>query len=304
MCLGLIHANRFDGAGGATRLPWNEVQQWQPADGVLWLHFDYTEAATRAWLAGGSGLEKLVAEALSAEETRPRATALGDRLLASLRGVNLNPGANPEDMVAIRLWVDGHRIISTRRRVLLSVTAITEALERRQGPEDPGDFLVMLAHQLTTRMGDVVEQAENRMAELEEQLLTAQSHELRNQLASLRRQAIGLRRFLAPQREALLRLQTEKLSWLHESERSRLREASDHLIRHLEDLDAVRDRAIVTQEELVNRLSDQLNRRMYVLSVIAAIFLPLGVLRVCRASTWGASPAPTTPGPSPSSSGC
>ncbi len=48
------------------------------------------------------------------------------------------------------------------------------------------------------------------------------------------------------------------------------------MIRHLEDLEAVRDRAVVTQEELVNRLSDQLNKRMYVLSIIAAIFLPLG----------------------------
>jgi zinc transporter len=34
----------------------------------------------------------------------------------------------------------------------------------------------------------------------------------------------------------------------------------------------------VTQEELGNRLSEQLNSRMYVLSVVAAIFLPLGFL--------------------------
>ena len=53
---------------------------------------------------------------------------------------------------------------------------------------------------------------------------------------------------------------------------------SDRLIRHIEDLDAVRERAAVTQEELLSRLSDQINTRMYVLSVVAAIFLPLGFL--------------------------
>ena len=53
---------------------------------------------------------------------------------------------------------------------------------------------------------------------------------------------------------------------------------SDRLIRHIEDLDAVRERAAVTQEELLSRLSDQMNTRMYVLSVVAAIFLPLGFL--------------------------
>jgi len=273
---GLLHACRLDGTGGATKLDWEAVQEWQPADGVLWLHFDYTDASVRAWLAAGSGVDDFIAEALSAEDTRPRAAAVGDGLLMALRGVNLHPGADPEDMVAIRLWADRHRIITTRKRVLLSVNDLMHALERRQGPENAGEFLVALTDKLTARMDDVIEEAESRMDELEEQVLTAESHELRSELASLRRQAIGLRRFLAPQREALLRLQTEKISWLSEPDRSRLREVGDHLIRHLEDLDVVRDRAIVTQEELVNRLSDQLNSRMYVLSIIAAIFLPLG----------------------------
>ena len=45
-----------------------------------------------------------------------------------------------------------------------------------------------------------------------------------------------------------------------------------------EDLEAVRERAAVSQEELLSRLSEQLNQRMYVLSIVAAVFLPLGFL--------------------------
>jgi zinc transporter len=276
MCSGLLHAYLLDGAGGASKLTWADVEKWQPSDGVLWLHFDYTDASAQQWLAGRSGLDEIISAALSAEETRPRVTALGDGLLIALRGVNLNPGADPEDMVSIRLWVEDNRIISTRQRILLSIQDIVEVLARKKGPENSSEFLLELADKLTLRMGDVIEQAENRMAELEEEVLTAESLQLRSELAALRRQTIGLRRFLAPQREALLRLQTEKVSWLKEQDRLRLREVGDHLIRYLEDLDAVRDRAVVTQEELVNRLSDQLNQRMYILSIIAAIFLPLG----------------------------
>ena len=40
--------------------------------------------------------------------------------------------------------------------------------------------------------------------------------------------------------------------------------------------DAGRERAAVIQEELVSRLSEQMDKRMYVLSMVAAIFLPLG----------------------------
>ena len=47
------------------------------------------------------------------------------------------------------------------------------------------------------------------------------------------------------------------------------------MTRYLEDLDLARERAIVLQEELMNELAQLQNTRMYVLSVVAAIFLPL-----------------------------
>jgi zinc transporter len=129
-----------------------------------------------------------------------------------------------------------------------------------------------------SRMGGVINDLEDNVAEQEEAVLTKESHELRPLLASIRRDAIHLRRYMAPQREALARLQSEKISWLTDEDRLRLREVYDHLTRYLEDLDAARERAAVTQEELVSRLSEQMDNRMYVLSVVAAIFLPLGFL--------------------------
>jgi len=56
------------------------------------------------------------------------------------------------------------------------------------------------------------------------------------------------------------------------------RETIDHLIHFIEDIDSIKDRAIVCQEELTNSLTEQMNNRMFVLSVVAAIFLPLGFL--------------------------
>ncbi|UCH74428.1 MAG: zinc transporter ZntB, partial [Rhodospirillales bacterium] len=43
---------------------------------------------------------------------------------------------------------------------------------------------------------------------------------------------------------------------------------------YVEDLDAARERAAVTQDELNNRLSDQMNRTMYLLTIVAAVLLP------------------------------
>ena len=181
-------------------------------------------------------------------------------------------------MVAIRLWVDNERIISTRERVLYSARDIAERLDAGKGPADTADFLVTLADHIVWRINDTVDQCEDLVADLEEQVLEAGSSSLRFDLATVRRQTITLRRYLAPQRDAFAKLITEKIAWFDDDSRLRLREVGDRLIRNIEDLDAVRERAAVTQEELLSRLSDQINTRMYVLSVVAAIFLPLGFL--------------------------
>ncbi len=48
------------------------------------------------------------------------------------------------------------------------------------------------------------------------------------------------------------------------------------MTRSIEELDAARDRAAVTQEELGSRLTEATNQRLYVLSIVTAFFLPLG----------------------------
>jgi zinc transporter len=40
----------------------------------------------------------------------------------------------------------------------------------------------------------------------------------------------------------------------------------------------IRERAVVVQEELLGRLSEKMNSTMYILSIVAAIFMPLGFL--------------------------
>lgn len=275
---GLIHALLLDGRGGARSLAWSEVRTWTREQGLLWVHLDYTEPMAREWLLHQAGLKEVVAEALLAEETRPRAATVEGNLLVTLRGVNLNPGADPEDMVSVRLWMEESRVISTRRRRLLSVADLARDLEAGGGARDAGEILEGLADGLIRRMSDVVDDAEEKVADIEERVLTAALPGLRSEVADLRRQVIGLRRYMAPQRDALSRLMTEKLAWLSDLHRIHLREVLERLTRYIEDLDTVRDRCVVAHEEIQSRLADQLNRRMYVLSVVAAVFLPLGFL--------------------------
>jgi len=274
---GLICAYR--GAPGEPLRPcgWEEIGAGPVAGGLLWVHLDRTDAVSARWLREASGLEALIAEALLQEETRPRLARHGHGLLVILRGVNLNPGADPEDMVSIRLWLEPGRLISLRGPRLLAVDDVRATIAAGAGPADAGALLAALGGALVGRMGPVLETLEEGVDGVEEAMITSQRRDLRTRLVALRREAIILRRYLAPQRDVLARLAGgEGGELIDAAARGRLREAADRLTRYVEDLEALRDRAAVAQEELATRLSDQMNRTMYVLSLVATLFLPLG----------------------------
>jgi len=285
----------LDGRGHGALQAWVPGQDVPQDNRLAWFHLNYADAAARAWLLRSELLSTPVAESLLDEETRPRVLHHGEGLLLTLRGVNLNPGAEPEDMVSIRLWIEDGRIISTRKRRLKSVEAVQAMLEAGQGPRSSGEFLTVLLRLMTENIGDVIEELEVQMAEVEEIIVEHQGAKARENLADLRRQAIALRRYLAPQREALSRLTTEQVPWMSPDDHFRIRETTDELIRHIEDLDAVRERAALAHEEFVNHATEQLNRRMFMLSVVTVIFLPLGFLTGLFGINVGGIPGAASP---------
>ncbi|MDH5178200.1 MAG: zinc transporter ZntB [Gammaproteobacteria bacterium] len=275
---GLLHAVVFNERGSGRSISASELSLPLKDNEFLWLHFDYTADEAQDWVANESGLQESDVEALLKEETRPRAVISQNGLLVCLRGVNTNAGADPEDMVALRMWLDGKRIISTRFRSHAWEADIMQQFRNGEGPDSTGAFLVVVAEMMVERIHDLVGDLEDRVAEMEESMLTYKTDAMRTQLADLRRQTINLRRYLSPQREALARMQSDKLEWLGHEDRLGLREVHDWMSRAVDDLDATRERAAIANEELANRMAEQLTQRMYMLSMIAALFMPLTFL--------------------------
>ena len=275
---GLIHAYILDGKGGGQSIDWAGVQKWTPDHGVLWIHLDYAKPRVQRWLSAESGLHELSIDVLNEQDTRPRILNLDEGLFLILRGINCNPGADPEDMVSLRMNFTTNRIITMGQRQVMAVEDIHQAINTHRGPTDPGGFLVMVGERMADRMGDVISYIDDQVDVLEDSVLTAQSAELRLRLAQIRRQCISLRRYIAPQRDVLTRLMNEKLALLDNHVRFRIREVAERTARFVEDIDSAKDRAAITLEELDHHLSEQTNRAMYVLAIVTAIFLPLGLL--------------------------
>ncbi len=273
-----VRAFLLDKKGFAEELTYNELDIVDRTNKILWVHFDYSSKEANEWITNKSGIEDVAIDALLTEETRPRTTILNDSLLIALRGVNLNPNSKPEDMISIRLYVSPSLIISTRRRNLLTVTELIDNLKRGIGPKSSSEFLVELTYRITDRMDSVIDQIQDRTDFLEENLLDTADTKFRNEILAIRRETIILKRYLSPQKEALNKLYNDKITWVNEYQKIEIRETNDQLMRHIEELDTIRDKVALIQEELANRLSEQLNKKMYILSIISAIFLPLSFL--------------------------
>jgi zinc transporter len=274
---GLLHGVVLDGNGGCREIDRGGVREWSSTVGPLWAHLDGTDEAAQAWLSE-AGLDLAVRQALLSEMTRPRYVSEDEGLLLTLRGVNLNPGADPEDMVSIRIWVDAHRVITVQRKQVMTVGALHASLLDSRGPRSVSELVARLVRGLNERMAPVLDDIGDGLDDLEHAVAESPTTVDRNRLTSRRQQIIALRRFLAPQRGAMTELCEDASEVLTEGDRVSFRESANRIQRYVEDLDAARERAMVIQDELSSQMAEQLNARMYVLTVIAAIVLPLSLV--------------------------
>lgn len=269
-----IHDLQLDGHGGARASAESGTQS-----GPRWLHLDYTREGARRHLVELRQLKPQVVEALLSAETRPRCTRIDSGTLILLRGVNLTPGAAPEDMISIRLWLDGDLLVSSEKRRLQSLSDVMVALGRGDGPQSLSALITQLVEGLVLRAETVIGQLEDQLDEVEAQVRLAPGVGLRHQLTDLRRRCIVLQRFLSPQRDAIALLAQEVAGGpFAESERLTLREAGDRLQRLLDSMMVVREHATLAAEDLEGQQADRLNQRMYLLAIITGIFLPVSVL--------------------------
>jgi CorA-like Mg2+ transporter protein len=100
-------------------------------------------------------------------------------------------------------------------------------------------------------------------------------YELRRKIARIRSQAIVLRRFVAPDRDALGQMAQLEFDWISKEDRLHLREAADRFARMAEELEAVRERAALLHEQLTDLRAEMIDQRSLAIAVTAFIFLPL-----------------------------
>lgn len=278
--LPLLFGRVLDGEGGARPITWEEVQNWRPASGseVLWVHLLRIHAGVEQWLQDCLTIPEPTAEMLTSDATRPRAFRDGDTLVATLRGINFNPGAEPEDMLSMQLWSDGRRVVTLRRMPLQTPRMTCNQLDGGTGPVDAGSLVTALTEQLIDRMSHSIIDMNAAIDDLEDSNPEDDTDRTLDKIATIRRNCLGLKRHMSPQHEALLSIANNAPAWFEDHDRREIAETIDRLRRYLDDLDISKESALVLQDDIRARSAARSERTQNILTIVAGIFLPLSFI--------------------------
>ncbi|NIZ08194.1 CorA family divalent cation transporter [Pseudooceanicola sp. HF7] len=243
---------------------------------VTWAHLDDKAPDVRDWLAENLPfLEDWVLDALAQPNAHSRATTVGEGLFIVLRSINVNDGADPLDMLALRIWADKTRIVTLSSHPIDALDEVTHQVAHGDAPSTPGAFIAAIVRRLADRLEPAVLRLEDRVGELEEKVVNAPDPALRRNLAELRLDVVKLRRHAPSQKDALLALLHCDSKILAPVDRREIAENQARISRLSDSVDQVRDSLVVLRDDLSGQLEDRLNRHMYTLALVSAIFLPL-----------------------------
>ena len=242
--------------------------------GFVWIHIEGTDDEGLALLKG-QAIPDVASNALVATETRPRCDVIDEGALINLRGPAAAELDDTDRLVSIRMFIRAGKVNSVTRRPLLATDLVRAQMEHG-AITDPGDLVAAFARAISKQLDPQVAALGDSLDDCESKLDDSRAlYGLRTTIARIRSEAIAFRRFVAPNRDALVTLAELDFEWLSEEDRLHIREAADRFARMTEELEAVRERSALLHEQLTDLRGEQMENRSLLISIVAFIFLPL-----------------------------
>jgi zinc transporter len=279
---GFICAFRFFG-GEALRLSWDEARQEIAGDGPTWLHLSANDDTVEGWLTGVTAMPDIAREFLNGEDKRPR-VHMGAQFMygvvADLEVVATAPQNDPKaiessrETGALRFYVDRNRMITVRARPLQSTDRLRHAVLEGAVFRDTVDLFAGLIRALNDTFIDRIDEIGDQLDDVEECVLDGRHSAGRAELGALRRRIVEVKRFIDPERNALMQLVMRKLEWAEPRSMEMLIQAIQVLNGLGAGLEALYERAKLLQEEIAALLSEDINRKLLWLAVMSALLMP------------------------------
>jgi len=248
---------------------------------VTWINVDATHQVEIVQKLGDCfGIHPLIQEDILNTEQRPKLEDFGDYLYVVLKMLSAN--GNGDGMLAeqVSLILGPNFVISFQEEGkegdLFEV--VRERLRSSKGKlrKMGADYLLYaLLDAIVDGYFVILERLGERIEVLEEELLANPSQLTLQNIHTLKREMIFLRKSVWPLREVISGLQRGESSLIGETTGPYLRDVYDHTIQVIDAVESFRDMLAGMLDIYLSSISNRLNEVMKLLTIIATIFIPL-----------------------------
>lgn len=272
----VIHGYKINQKGIAKKI--NTIPEDLNDLQYYWFHLNATNKGIDDWFDNHLSIPAVARDMMVSNNTRPNIVKFDQGTLVTLRAVNFEENEEKEKFNAINIWISDKSIITVRHFKIMAIEDLVESFNEEEPFLNIGEFIVELIHHLQKRVTLVIRALEEQAEAIEEGILSKSIKDVRSDLILMRKKIVQVRRYIIPQRELLQQLAYDKFDFLQEESRLQMLYYYDKMVRLVEEIDIVRDHLMLSQEEVVNTQNDLMNKSMYRISIVSALFLPLGFI--------------------------
>jgi magnesium transporter len=210
----------------------------------------------------------------------PKVEDYNDYLFLTLRGINYTVESDVVSTTEINLFLGRHFVVSNHNVFMYSVDAIMRLVDADGRPMKRGSELLAyyIMDALVDNMIPTVERLSERADDIEDAIFDSAHESILEAITALKRSSLRLRRFMSPQREVLNLLTRRDFSQVSQDGQRYFRDIYDSVARLEGQNETIRERADTALAMYLSVVANRQNETMKVLSMVAAVFLPLGLL--------------------------
>jgi zinc transporter len=245
------------------------------AEGVHWLHFSLANTRVAHFLAESPLVPAPFRGWIAERDARPRIGSMEDGLLLAMTDLEFDAHAPSAETAMLWAYATPRLVVTARSHAVSSTDALRKAVREGLALENG---IALVTNLFTLRM-EALEREVERLGEdvhdIEDRILSGEVAAQRERLGRVRRQCARIRRHFIHDRVALQRFVAHPPAWLGAGDLARLQRVAEDFGFLLDEYDQVYERAKLLQEELAALVAERTGARLYVLSVLSAVLLPM-----------------------------
>jgi magnesium transporter len=250
--------------------------------GLLWVDFrDEPRETCEPILRDTFGFHPLAIDDAIAESHVPKIDDWDSYLYLVLHAVNLQPnGTEPLSTRELDVFIGRNYVVTLHDQPIEPLDRVwsTCLRDERAAARGAAHLLYHVIDEVVAGHMPLVDGIDERMEGIEEQILARATPAALQQVLTMKRALMHLRRIIAPQREVLNKLARDGFAVIEPDARVYFRDVYDHLVRLYDITEGMRDLAAGALDTYLSVINNRMNEVMKTFTLITTLFMPISFI--------------------------